>query len=250
MKTGLQWILQEAKDLRKKYPKRFKNWKQYVAQATAIYNSKNKSINGIKKFTYKINENFDSFKNRFLYKVVGINNDYVGEYHTTKKEAADELNLLNKNKSITSTKNTKMKKPLIKKPSVKKVAGWKKGKTIIIEHNEKKIPNKKNIRVARKYNGSFMHFDKINGIAEKSRYSIALDNLENDVYHPFAPESSIIKAKSILKKWAINKAIDRYSSELNKGKEVLVYIYDKHKETTVSGYALKKVKQKIIKKSL
>ena len=43
MKTGLQWILQEAKDLRKKYPKRFENWKQYVAQATAIYNSKNKS---------------------------------------------------------------------------------------------------------------------------------------------------------------------------------------------------------------
>ena len=43
MKTGLQWILQEAKNLRKKYPKRFENWKQYVAQATAIYNSKNKS---------------------------------------------------------------------------------------------------------------------------------------------------------------------------------------------------------------
>jgi len=51
MKTGLQWILQEAKDLRKKYPKRFENWKQYVAQATAIYNSKNKKSSSTTKKT-------------------------------------------------------------------------------------------------------------------------------------------------------------------------------------------------------
>jgi len=39
-KSGLQWILAEAKRLKKQYPNRFKTWKEYVAQATAIYHSK------------------------------------------------------------------------------------------------------------------------------------------------------------------------------------------------------------------
>lgn len=40
--TALQWILKEAKKLRKDYPKRFKTWREYVAQASAIYSSKHK----------------------------------------------------------------------------------------------------------------------------------------------------------------------------------------------------------------
>lgn len=40
--TALQWILKEAKKLRKEYPKRFKTWREYVAQASAIYASKHK----------------------------------------------------------------------------------------------------------------------------------------------------------------------------------------------------------------
>lgn len=37
---ALDWILDEAKRLRQKYPDRFKTWREYVAQASAIYASK------------------------------------------------------------------------------------------------------------------------------------------------------------------------------------------------------------------
>lgn len=40
--TALQWIVKEAKALKKKYPKRFKTWTEYVKQASAIYASKHK----------------------------------------------------------------------------------------------------------------------------------------------------------------------------------------------------------------
>ena len=40
--TALQWILKEAKSLKKQYPKRFTKWTDYVAQASAIYASKHK----------------------------------------------------------------------------------------------------------------------------------------------------------------------------------------------------------------
>lgn len=40
--TALSWIVDEAKSLKKKYPKRFATWKEYVAQASAIYASKHK----------------------------------------------------------------------------------------------------------------------------------------------------------------------------------------------------------------
>lgn len=37
---AIKWIVSEAKRLREKYPTRFKTWKEYVAQASAIYASK------------------------------------------------------------------------------------------------------------------------------------------------------------------------------------------------------------------
>ncbi|NDA63443.1 MAG: hypothetical protein EBX50_15595 [Chitinophagia bacterium] len=40
--TALKWITTEAKKLRKQYPKRFATWREYVAQASAIYASKHK----------------------------------------------------------------------------------------------------------------------------------------------------------------------------------------------------------------
>ena len=40
--TALQWIVKEAKSIKKKYPKRFSKWTDYVAQASAIYASKHK----------------------------------------------------------------------------------------------------------------------------------------------------------------------------------------------------------------
>lgn len=39
---ALEWITKEAKKLRKDFPKRFATWKEYVAQASAIYASKHK----------------------------------------------------------------------------------------------------------------------------------------------------------------------------------------------------------------
>lgn len=40
--TALQWIVKEAKSIKKQYPKRFAKWTDYVAQASAIYASKHK----------------------------------------------------------------------------------------------------------------------------------------------------------------------------------------------------------------
>ncbi len=38
--NALTWITKEAQRLKREYPKRFKKWTQYVAQASAIYSSK------------------------------------------------------------------------------------------------------------------------------------------------------------------------------------------------------------------
>ena len=40
--NALSWITKEAKRLKRKYPKRFEKWTEYVAQASAIYASKHK----------------------------------------------------------------------------------------------------------------------------------------------------------------------------------------------------------------
>jgi hypothetical protein len=40
--TALQWIVKEAKKIKKEYPKRFAKWTDYVAQASAIYAKKHK----------------------------------------------------------------------------------------------------------------------------------------------------------------------------------------------------------------
>ena len=43
---------------------------------------------------YKIFEGVDHFKNKPLYQINGINNDYVGEWHTNKKSLNNELKTL------------------------------------------------------------------------------------------------------------------------------------------------------------
>ena len=40
--NALRWITTEAKRLRKRFPHRYKTWRQYVAQASAIYAAKHK----------------------------------------------------------------------------------------------------------------------------------------------------------------------------------------------------------------
>jgi len=54
--TALQSIIKEAKSLKKKYPKRFTKWTDYVKQASAIYASKHKGKSpvGKKKTTKKV----------------------------------------------------------------------------------------------------------------------------------------------------------------------------------------------------
>lgn len=47
--SALKWITAEAKKIRKQYPKRFKTWREYVAQASAIYASKHKGKSPIGK---------------------------------------------------------------------------------------------------------------------------------------------------------------------------------------------------------
>ncbi len=53
--TALQWIVKEAKAIKKQYPKRFAKWTDYVAQASAIYAKKHggKSPVGKKKAVKK-----------------------------------------------------------------------------------------------------------------------------------------------------------------------------------------------------
>ena len=47
--NAITWISKEAKKLRKEYPHRFKTWREYVAQASAIYSSKHKGKSPIGK---------------------------------------------------------------------------------------------------------------------------------------------------------------------------------------------------------
>lgn len=51
--TALTWITTEAKRIRRQYPKRFKKWTEYVAQASAIYASKHKGKSPVGKKTRK-----------------------------------------------------------------------------------------------------------------------------------------------------------------------------------------------------
>ena len=44
---------------------------------------------------YRIEHGINHFTTKDLFRVIGTNNDYVGEWHTTKGEAKEELNGLN-----------------------------------------------------------------------------------------------------------------------------------------------------------
>jgi len=123
MMTALKWITTEAKKLKKKYPN--KEWKQLVAQASAIYASKHKTktVGAVKKAAKK--------------KVAKKSN-----YHKDTKSH-------NVNIKVLSGMN-------------KKVSGWKKGKTKFVEKGEK-APKKNAVRVTRK-KGAFSKFRSISGV--------------------------------------------------------------------------------------
>ena len=48
----------------------------------------------MKTLNYKIINCWDHFNNKALFQVIGVNNEYNGEYNETKKEALKELNNL------------------------------------------------------------------------------------------------------------------------------------------------------------
>lgn len=52
--TALQWIVKEAKKIKKEYPKRFAKWTDYVAQASAIYAKKHKGHSPVGKKKAKV----------------------------------------------------------------------------------------------------------------------------------------------------------------------------------------------------
>ena len=49
---------------------------------------------------FKLFEGVDHFNNKPLYQINGINNDYTGEWHTTKESLCDELNALKQRKYL------------------------------------------------------------------------------------------------------------------------------------------------------
>lgn len=54
MASALKWIVKEAKRLKAAYPRRFKKWTDYVAQASAIYARKHKGRSPVGKKKRKI----------------------------------------------------------------------------------------------------------------------------------------------------------------------------------------------------
>jgi len=40
---------------------------------------------------YRIEEGYDHYKKQNLYRVLGVNNEYVGEWHINRKECVKEL---------------------------------------------------------------------------------------------------------------------------------------------------------------
>ena len=66
--TALQWIIKEAKSLKKKYPKRFTTWKEYVAQASAIYASKHKGKSPVGKKKKTVGKLSSTYKKKLAKK--------------------------------------------------------------------------------------------------------------------------------------------------------------------------------------
>jgi len=81
----------------------------------------------------------------------------------------------------------------------------------------------------------------MSGIKSKNRYSVTIDNFENDTYEVLLPFNAKTNAIKALKAYGIDAARDRYKDELEKpGKSVAAYVYDKENSEIVTGYIVKK----------
>ena len=94
--NALTWIIKEAKKIKKAYPKKYANWKDYVAKASKIYSSKYKKIGAVKSSSHK-----DTKSHNVNIKVVsGMKKKSIGKWKkgkTTfveKKETAPKKNAI------------------------------------------------------------------------------------------------------------------------------------------------------------
>jgi len=192
--TALQWIVKEAKSIKKAYPNRFAKWTDYVKQASAIYASKHKTKSqvGKKKAAHKKVGNVTLKKsNRF------VNDDrYIimndGKEHlqgkafskTIAKEIANSLKKVKAKRKIASKKIGVVKKAAPKKAAKKVIKkhthyGKVKAHTRRVNGVTKKPSEKdvlKSIKHAVKVQESHMSMGTIN-----SNYIKELSNFNNEI---------------------------------------------------------------------
>ena len=111
--SALKWIVSEAKKLKKAYPKRFATWREYVAQASAIYAKKHKGkspvgkkrkVSGVKKKKVKKSTSHKDTKSHNVrisvvsgtFNVMNALNNEVKELKKYEQYLIDSKNLLKK----------------------------------------------------------------------------------------------------------------------------------------------------------
>lgn len=142
--TALNWITTEAKKLRKQYPKRFATWREYVAQASAIYAGKHKGkspvgkkrkVGAVKKSAKKSPAKSEYHKdtkshNVRISVVSGIKQDFLKEILSVEK-------LIHEQKEILKRLQVSYKKSKSKENRQLIMMDIKNLKNNFIPHNEK-----------------------------------------------------------------------------------------------------------------
>ena len=156
---ALEWITKEAKKLRKEYPKRFATWREYVAQASAIYASKHKGKSpvGQKKIgASKSGYHKDTKSHNVNVRVVS---GYEGtsrsgnktQVHYTRHSTATK----GRSKSVSGTPGTYVKLSGTNYPLQKEIVVGKIGDVAKLKNLDNFIPNVKvKISRGRKYYGN------------------------------------------------------------------------------------------------
>ena len=197
--TALKFITAEAKKIRKQYPK--KEWKECIAQASAIYAKKHKGKSKVgavkktakkkvaKKKTAKKSSNYHkdtkshnvnikvvSGVRKKIGKIITYNDGYkfkiVTKNYTLKnwnKKNIYGLDINSQSESLIESKSDINNFDIFgieigfeKNNNMGKISGWKKGKTKFVEKGEKP-PKKNGVRVTRK-KGEFSKFRSISGV--------------------------------------------------------------------------------------
>lgn len=125
--NALVWITKEAKHLRKKYPRRFKEWKQYVAQASAIYSRKHKGKSPVgkkKSAVKKIKKRVHAKPSRRISGDLYIKHEagmgtVSGHLHRARKQLIEQIGWMEATKITARTRPAKKK--IQKKINEKKV---------------------------------------------------------------------------------------------------------------------------------